>query len=193
MNLVRWKFENIDVPMMELDDGTLCTTGYVVASALGVTQNNLQHIYNNRQEDFKGLRLRENWGNTVPPIDFLRQNREEFGLTYIRDNMYLWTESDMIMFAILSRSEKSFDFRQGLIEFVKQNARKNYVTVEEYQMLLGHYSQVQQHLQILEQNQANMQRQLEAIAKANPILELAASAAGSMLAAQKGMKKLRDN
>lgn len=60
-------------------------------------------------------------------IEFFKENKVEFGLKYVRGDMALWSEYDMILVAVLSRSSASKEFRKELATFIKANAKKGMV------------------------------------------------------------------
>lgn len=95
--------------------------------------------------------------------------------------MHLWSESDMIT-AFISRSPSARDFQEGMIELVKKNAIKEYMSYEEYRKLEKKYEEVQERLGRLE----------EIVGGSNPGLKSAASAAGLALQAQRCTKDLRE-
>jgi hypothetical protein len=112
----------------------------------------------------------ENCVRKSDAIPFLKEHKVEFGLKYVRGDMRLWTEDDMILVAILSHAPSSKEFRKDLVQFIKANAVKDYVSREEYDSLL---------------------ERLKALESAVPALQVAASAAGTALQAQKGTRHLR--
>jgi BMFP domain-containing protein YqiC len=171
-----WQFNNLNVPMMEDEDGTLFTTGSVLSGVLGVTERNLRNVYLNHRDEFDG-----NCANDIGAISFLQQNRETFQLKYLRADMHVWSEDDMILFAALSNSDQGKEFRKGMKELVKQQARKSYVSREEYESLAEQLIHVSNRLEALEQERENVR----------PSLNLAASAAGVALAAQRNTKAFR--
>jgi prophage antirepressor-like protein len=168
-----WQFQDLTVPMMEDENGTLFTTGAILASVLGVTDNNLVALYQAHKDEFDDVRV-----NTTHANDFLQANKETFGVQRVRQDMHLWSEDDMILFAGLSRTPVGKAFRKEMIKAIKAQARKGFITEEYFDSVV---SQLVTRLTALEE-----QKQQAASG-----LNTAASAAGSALAAQRYTKPFR--
>lgn len=162
--------------MMEDSDGTLYTTGAPLAGALGVTTNNLVFLYNQHRDEFDDARV-----STTHANEFLQQYKEQFGIQRVRQDMHLWTEDDMILFAALSRSDQGKAFRKAMKELVKQQARKTLVTKEYFDTVVA---------QLVQRNQ-NLQEQVNALHEAQPHLRHIAKNAGQMLYEQRFTKPFR--
>lgn len=179
MNLVRWQFENIDVPMMEDEDGMLYCTSPVIASALGIDEITLRTMYHYHHDEFEPVRL-----ESMNAYDFLKQHKQEFSIKRLRKDMHLWTEDDMITFAVFSKSDRAREFRRGLKQFIKQQARRQYISKEEYDTLAEHYANLYQQFQLLTKRVGDIEQ-------AQPHLQATASAAGAALSHQRYTKRLR--
>jgi hypothetical protein len=171
-----WQFQNLNIPMMEDEGGTLYTTGSVLAGALGVTPQNLRSIYANHRDEFDGVSV-----NAIDANEFLQQHKEAFGVQRVRQDMHLWTEDDMILFAALSNSDQGKEFRKGMKQVIKTQARKGLITKEYFDSVVS---------QLVAQNVELLER-VTAVEAAQPAFDRAASAAGTMLQAQKHTKGFR--
>lgn len=132
MRLMNWQFNELSIPMMEDERGTLYTTTGVLCGALGVVENDLRNIYLSRRDEFDGLSV-----NNLGANDFIRANKEIFCVQRVRQDMHLWSEDDMILFAAISRSDQGKEFRKQMVQLVKQQARKTYISREEYDRMVG--------------------------------------------------------
>ena len=173
MKHVEWSFQNLSIPMIDID-GTLYCTSQVLADALGVTIGDIRWLYSSRKDEFDGICV-----STTNAINFLQENKHLFGVKYLRGDMRLWSENDMILMAVGARSDKGKAFRKNLVAFIKKHAVLSCVSQEKYDELA---TQV-----------AELQGQVAKLVEIQPFLEAAASAAGKALQAQKGIKPLRNN
>jgi prophage antirepressor-like protein len=169
MKYFLWQFQDLNIPMMLDDNRTLYTTTPILASALGVDEGTLRQIYQRHQDEFDG-----NCVTDSDAISFLSENRKTYGLTYVRGDMHLWSEDDMILFAGLSRTPVGKAFRKEMVKAIKAQARKGLVTEEYFDSVV---SQLLARVSVVE--------------AAQPALDRAASAAGTMLQAQKHTKGFR--
>lgn len=131
MKLVRWSYNNLHMPMMSDDNGDLWCTSKQLCGALGITENSLRLLKNGHKEEFD-----DNCVSKTNAISFLKENKTEFGVKYVRGDMTLWSEDDMITVAILARSPIARAFRKELKTFIKQNAIKNTVSRAEHDKTL---------------------------------------------------------
>lgn len=166
MKLVRWSFHNLHIPLMEADDGTLYCTNQVLTAALGISKTTILKMYSNHKNEFSGLCMTD-----AHTKEFFRTHKAEFGISYLRDDMHLWSEDDMILIAVLSRSAAGAEFRRGIVQLIKSNARRETVSREQY-----------------EADIADLRGQLQEL---KDLFENAVSAAGATLQAKKKVKHLR--
>lgn len=157
------------MPMMEGEDGVLYCTTKAVCEGLGIVPRVLDNIRRRHADELSDLRS-TNCGSK----DFLLQNKDALGLERVRNDMRLWTEDDMLMFAIYSRSGIAKDFRRSLIQFIKENARKGYVPGDVHARTEARLSAIE-----------------EILASAGFALSQNASTAGKLLNQQKDTKRLR--
>jgi len=170
MKLTVWTFKDLSMPMMEDDRGILYCTTKVLCDGLYLSEEAVKKIYSRHSDEFGCLTV-----TNSPYKDFMVQNKDVFGMKRIRDNMRMWTESDMLMFAILSKSGVSKDFRRQLIQFIKENARRGYVTQDVYQRTMARLDNVER-----------------ALMAAGFALGQNASSAGALLNQQKKSKAVRN-
>jgi hypothetical protein len=181
-----WQFQNLNVPMMEDSNSTLYTTTPILASALGVEVNSLRQIFKRHQDELDGICVQEMHanGDCVTDSDatsFLQANKETFGLKYVRGDMHLWSEDDMILIAGLTRTETGKAFRKEMVKAIKAQARKDLITKEYFDSVVA---------QLVQQNQA-LQVQVNEIREAQPHLNDIASNAGHLLRNQRFTKPFR--
>ena len=173
MRLVRWAFNNLHLPMMEDAQGKLYCTNQALTSALGLSPATLRELYAQHKEEFEGACV-----SSPDAKEFLQRHKTEFGIRRLREDMHLWSEEDMIVIAVLSRSPIGVEFRRGIVQLVKSNAKRGYVSKEQYDRDLGEL-------------RGQLQYLMEAVQQSQPALQTAASAAGSALQAQRDTKHLR--
>ncbi len=183
MKLIQWSFHNISMPMMEDDEGELYCTSEILCSSLGITKEALKQVAQRHADELAGLRV-----TNCNSKEFIINNKEQLGIRRLRKDMRLWTEDDMLLIAMFSKSGVSKEFRQELLRFIKTNARRGYVSIEQHEALSARLLATQ------EDHQAVVTRleKLESIVELSlPALKEAASAAGTALAAQRGTKAIR--
>lgn len=139
MKLVRWEFMGLHMPMMEDENGELFCTSKAIYDALGISKDDLDHIVSRHSEEFGSLRLTD-----CQSKEFFQKNKAEFGIQRVRSNMRLWSEDDMLTFAFHSKSTLSLEFRTKLRKFIKQNAKRGYVSQDAFEQLKGQLSELQQ-------------------------------------------------
>ena len=132
MRLIRWSFQNIHIPMIENEGGDLFCTTKILSSALNQNPRDLRKIYHRHRDEFDPVTLR---GVENLPKEFLEKNRVELGIRRMKEDLYFWSESDMLLMAVLSRSSVSKEFRKNLIQFIKTQARRDFVTREAHNEL----------------------------------------------------------
>jgi hypothetical protein len=130
MKLVRWSFQNLHVPMMEDGQGELYCTSRGLCGALNILEDTLRHVYTRHKEEFDSLSVTD-----CHAKEFLQENRAEFGVTRVKKDMRLWTEDDMLNFAFYTKSGVARQFRQDLRKFIKANASRHYISMEQYHKL----------------------------------------------------------
>lgn len=133
MKITRWSFNNLHVPMIQDGQGNLYCTTKTLAETLAVSEQNIRMLLYNHPEDFAGLCV-----NSID-ANFIKSNRTELGIKYVRKDMKLWSEDEMIMAAIIARSSVGTQFRKELLTYIKENAKKSimdeYVHKDEHSRL----------------------------------------------------------
>jgi hypothetical protein len=152
--------------------GDLYCTSKSICEALAINESTFREIYNVHRLEFGGLSV----GNSDAK-EFLQQNRVEFGIKRVRKDMHLWSDVDMLTFAFHAKSPAASCYRKQFIQFIKQHAKIESVSYEEFNQLRG---------ELME-----FKALAESALLAAPAVKEAASHAGSMLALQKRTKHLR--
>lgn len=168
MKLTRWEFMGLHMPMMEDDRGELYCTSKALCEALGINEGTLRSVYERHKEEFLSVSI-------CDAKEFLRQNKVEFGIKRIRSDMRLWSEDDMLTFAFHSKSVQSLEYRKQLRQFIKQNAKRGYVSRDAFENLKGELHEIKEF----------MQKYMLAV-------DESASHVGKALRAQRETKSLRD-
>lgn len=149
MKLVRWTYNNLHIPMMAGNNGDLWCTSKQLCGALGTTELALRLLRKRHADEFDA-----NCVSKSNAILFFKENKVEFGVKYVRGDMALWSEDDMILVAILSRSDMSKQFRKDLRAFIKEHAKKDllsgYVKKDDYNNLLMEFGRQAVRLENLE-------------------------------------------
>lgn len=157
MKLTEWSFNGLSMPMIEDNNGTLYCTTKQLAVALGKTEKHIHDLKKLHEDELVGINP-----DTIGAKGFLSANKEELGIKRVRDNMSLWTEDEMILIAMLSRSTVSKEFRRELVKFVKANARRGYVTNEMFEIVQGRLENLESLvLPLLEQQASHAGRTLQ--------------------------------
>lgn len=170
MKLIQWSFHNIHMPMLEDDNGELFCTSETLCESLGITKESLRQYSKRYADELSGLSV-----NEFNAKEFIAENKEKLGIQRLRKDLHIWTENDMLIIAMLAKSDVSKEFRWELLKFIKTNARRGYVSQEQYQYLATRLDKLE-----------------AAVEYAKPVLEEYASAAGMALVAQKRTKGLRN-
>jgi hypothetical protein len=165
MQLIRWSFHNLAIPMIEFDDKELRCTSQALCNALGVSRKTLEHIRHRHPEHVQPVRPPERGAK-----EFLQAHRVEFGVERVREDMLLWSVDDMIAVAFYSTSKSALEFTKAVVQLVKREAQRSVITEAQYCELMA---------------------RVNAVEEARGALQTAASAAGVALQAQKGTKHLR--
>lgn len=180
MNHVIWTLPNgLQLPMIKPDEGPMLVLTKAAAGAFGCSHKVLAFQILRHAD-----RLSENCTSKCGAIEFLRQNREVFGLRYIRQDMRLLTDADFLYLSAHIQTEQARGLTQAYIQFVIEQTRKDTVTMEEYRALQEHYLQLEGRISKLEEEQEERRA-------ADPFVSKSASLAGSLLHAQRGTKNIR--
>jgi prophage antirepressor-like protein len=166
---VRWSFHNLHIPVLENEKGQLYCTSKALCAALGIKASTLRSTAKNHSHLLQGLSV-----HNLDAKEIVDQHRVEFGILRIRKDMRLWNEVDMVTIAQRSNSPAAIEFHFAVNQLIRDNARRDYVSRDEYERLLTVVEEL---------------RQL--VMASQPGLQQSASAAGSALQAHKKIKHLR--
>jgi hypothetical protein len=162
MKLVRWDCPNaFSMPMVEDDDLDLWGVTKGAAGAFAVQEQMIDKLFQTYPDEL-GTKA-----TSSSVREFFRQNRAAFGIQRVRR---ILSEDDVLLVAMHLHTPESRVARHEFLKFIKLNMRKNFVTLAEYQQLLG---------------------RVEAIESGVPYVQRAASAAGAALAAHRGTSRLQ--
>ena len=147
----------------------LYATTKVVALAVAVSEKEMInfHTWNRQSMDTLSARI-------LGAKEFLRENRVEFGVDRVRDDLVLWSIPDIMYATSRIRTPEAHAFRVEFSRLVVENVRRAHISSEQYTTLMKE----------LEELRAS-------VTSSQTSLQTAASAAGVALAAQKGTRKLR--
>lgn len=150
MRLVYWEYKGVKVPMAEdAQEGKLYCTARVICKGLGLKEKALEDIYRFYPEHFQESLKPENFGVK----EFIREHRDEFGIQRVRK---IYTDAELIAFAILSKSPVSVAFMQDYIKFVRSRVAVGFVNQEEHDLLKAQFESQQARLEIVEKFVENM-------------------------------------
>lgn len=180
MKLVRWSFMGLYMPMMEDEKGELFCTTKQLTEALAIPGSTLRSVLQRHFDEFDFLSV-----SKCNAKDFLRDNRVEFGVARVRNDMHLWSEKDMVSVALLSKSTASKAFRTNLSLFIRENATRDLVHVSvleatRSQMLVDRSVMMEE----LDRQRGRLDSLQQVIDRFIPASDRAASAAGQMLQAR---------
>lgn len=139
MRIVNWKFDSLEVVMIEDDQGELYTPSSVLAKALGVSTDDLRNRYIANKIEYDGLSA-----GSIYAKEFIKLNKHLLGVRRVREDLHLWSESDMILHAMYSRTPQGRRFRKDLIAFIKQHAVRSGVYQEQLDALRAEIEELRQ-------------------------------------------------
>ena len=170
MKYVNWEvIPGTFLPMMEDEQGELFGTNKTVRDGLWLNESSIRSIYERHRKEFSGLSV-----SNCDAKRFLTINKALFDMKRVRSDIRLWNEDDMLTFAFYAQSEKGLDFRRNLRRFIKENAKRHYVSQEQYDQL-----------------QVEFKALTKLVLMSLPAVNESASAFGAGLRAQRGTKELR--
>ena len=180
MKLVRWEFMGLHMPMMEDEAGELFCTSKALLEALGINKDVVDHIVSRHGKELGTLRA-----ENCQSKEFLQKHKVELGILRVRQDMRLWSEDDMLTFAFHAHSDKSLEFRKQLRQFIKANAKRGYVSEEQFNLMRGELRTE------LDAVRSELRAIVDKVSKYGPAADAAASMAGKALRAQRDTKPLR--
>lgn len=117
MELVRWSYENLHVPLLKDSNGKLWCTNKQLTEALNISDASLRVLKHRHSDEFDDDSVTKR--NAVIEV---RSRKVEFGYRHVRSDLQLWSHHDMILLAVLSKSSVSKEFRKKLVKFIDENA-----------------------------------------------------------------------
>lgn len=127
MKLLMWEFQSLTVPMMEGSDGNLYCTTRIISESLGITEDAIYSLYRFHKDEFSFLSLKN-----FHAKEFVAANKDLLKIERVKENIRIWTEDDMILFAVLSGSPTAKEFRKNLLQLIKKNAVKSHIHVDDH-------------------------------------------------------------
>lgn len=144
MRLVYWEYKGVKVPMAEdAEEGKLYCTSRVICKGLGLKEKDLYNMCLNHPHHFQDALKYSN----LAVKDFISEHRDEFGMQRIRK---IYTDAELIAFAILSKSPVSIEFMQDYIKFVRSRVSVGFVSQEEHDALKAQFESQQTRLEVVE-------------------------------------------
>jgi len=176
MKYVKWEIvPDVIVPMIEDDNGQLWGTNKTVSRMLGISEDNIRHIYGAHREEFEPSSLEKLSMRDPHAKEFLHEHRAEFDIGRIRKDMNFWTDDDILTFCYKATGQKAIEIRRKFTKFIKEHSRRHTVSKEEFEAL---------------QNQVSTL--VEFISRHLPAVESTASLAGRTLRMQRDTKPIRE-
>lgn len=150
MKLVYWEYKGVKVPMVEdAQEGKLYCTGKVICKGLGLKEQDLKDMCHRYPEHFQDSFKVAN-SNLK---DFIGTHREEFGIQRVRK---IYSDAELIAFAILSKSPVSIEFMQDYIRFVREQVKVGFVSQAQHEVLLKEFECQQRRLELVEKHVERM-------------------------------------
>jgi hypothetical protein len=144
MRLVYWEYKGVKVPMAEdAEEGKLYCTSKVICKGLGLKEKDLYNMCLNHPQHFQDSLKYSN----LAVKDFISEHRGEFGVQRVRK---IYTDAELIAFAILSKSPVSIEFMQDYIKFVRSRVSVGFVSQEAHDALQAKFDDQQRRLELVE-------------------------------------------
>lgn len=123
MNLVRWKFEDVDVLIIEREKGALFITDNMLAKLLGITEAQMCETYETAYKQYK--RHFDNISTDADMLHILKANSGALEIENVGPETRIWTENDIDAMAVLSRSARGRLLRKSLTNLIKIRYQKS--------------------------------------------------------------------
>lgn len=112
MEIVRWSFHGLHMPMLAHPNGNLYCTSKMLQDALQLNADALAKLRQQHREDIQPLSPADD-----PSLkEFLTAHKEELGIDRVKEDMLLWSIADIFLAALLSRSAEAKELRNGIIQ-----------------------------------------------------------------------------
>jgi hypothetical protein len=161
-------------------EGELFCTSSALCSALGMTAEHLRKVVQMNKEQLQPLSVT----NRHAIAEFMRANREALGVQRVKATTQLWPLREALKVAYLARTNVSWEFINASIDLVQENATQGLVSREEFEAL-------ERRLDLHREESERLARLEAIVLGSQEALQVAASAAGSVLAAQRGTRRVR--
>ena len=191
MRVLDWQGNDFSCAMVEDDNGKMWTTTAGIALALHADDKTILKIHGRHKEQFEdSLRVANRHSNEQFEMDasgtncssksqvreFLAKNMLQFGVKRMRKDLHIWSEDDVLVFAVLCRTPHANIVRKEFLQFIKDNLRREYR--REYAQLRAEHDELLQ--------------RMVAVEAALPSINQSASASGAALRAHRGTKAIRE-
>ena len=165
MQLITLSIQGLSVTMVEID-GMLWCSNSMAAQGLGCSEQNLLQTYQRHKKEFSD-------SSTLScRVSELRPHAEALGAKQIRKNTRFWSEDDLLVLAVLSRTDIGVEFRKEFVKLMKANARRDLFTKDQMEMFM---------MNATKELREELKELKEFVGYARPTLERASSAAGTAL------------
>lgn len=173
-----WRFANLNVPMLKLPDGRRVCTSKAVCKALGINKEALWFLTSKYADKLSRISLSETQAK-----DFLDEHRDLYEIGRLRNDMRLWTSSDLLWFARHATSVQSDEAYVEIIKLVQREAQEGMISIEEWRGMEARNAE-------LEQRNVTLEEVVRRIDVLEETLGITGSALGRGLQAIGQVKKL---
>lgn len=151
MKTVFMQYEGRTVPFIEVTGGAeLLIPIAPAAGSIGFGVRALRDLMQNNPLDFSGLRLRGSSSSSKELEDFLRQNKEVFGIERLRGDMLLLNEDEYLMACVLSRTDVGRTSRRNFVRWQKERALRGCVPLAQFMEVVAQLTAVTERVEQLE-------------------------------------------
>jgi hypothetical protein len=179
MKLIKWSFRELHISMVKIEGELYCTSASLCA-ALGLSKNQLAMVMKNNKGQLNPDRV----SNRQSIVEFMRFIRDALGIERVKAATLLWPLREALKVAYLARTDVSWEFINASIDLVQENATQGMVSREEFEAL-------ERRLDLHREESERLTRLEAIVLGSQEALQVAASAAGSVLAAQRGTRRVR--
>lgn len=201
MEYVAWKFEELEIAVVEDDAGDLWCTSLALCSALAISYPQLRKMCERHPEQLNPRTVTDchNRGQEAL-VQFIGDNRAKFGIKLLRKDSLIWHLDEALTVAYLARTSVGWRFIKSSISLVKERAQRGRVSAQQHAeleaqnfTLLARIGRYEIDLQNLQEQSVETQQQVrrleDKIERMEEPLRLAASSAGRGLQAAKAYKE----
>jgi hypothetical protein len=145
MRKIDWIYKGVSIPVIEDEDGKIFCTGKMICKGLGLKEKDLYNMCLNHPQHFQDSLKYSN----LAVKEFIGEHREEFGMQRVRK---IYTDAELIAFAILSKSPFAVVFMQEFIQFVRSQVQMGYVSQKAHDALRCQFELQNQRLGLVEKH-----------------------------------------